>query len=116
MILTGTSARLLVASLIFTTQTNAAVTRNSASTKHDNNTAIHWKPCEENVSIPLLCGTLDVPLDYTVAKSNKSLTLKLVKLPGKQPLQGSVLVNGGGPGVSSRNYVATVGTVIQRCA
>ena len=71
---------------------------------------ITWGPCNLNpnatASIPLTCGTLAVPLDYTNPDST-TLNLNLVKVDAvKQPARSSILFNPGGPGASGREYVA----------
>ena len=42
--------------------------------------SITWFDCKQNVSIPITCGTLSVPLDYTDLASNKTIELQLVKV------------------------------------
>ena len=80
---------------------------------------INWYACAQNASIATTCGTLDVPLDYTAAASNESLTLHLVKVFRNlavalrseltnvnleqinatiQPSKGSIIFDFGGPG------------------
>ena len=68
---------------------------------------IDWFPCPQNGTLPLKCGTLEVPLDYEEFTSNQSLTLQLVKIAAvKQPKKGSILFNPGGPGGSGRVFIA----------
>ena len=67
---------------------------------------IHWSSCKQNGTVPFVCGTFQVPLDYTDPASNVSLTLELVKVSAvKQPKKGSILFNPGGPGEPGRDYV-----------
>lgn len=69
--------------------------------------AINWYPCTQNGSLPLTCGTLTIPLDYTNTTSNATLELQLVKVKAlKQPSRGSILFNPGGPGEGGRDWVA----------
>ena len=50
-------------------------------------------------NVPVQCAKLPVPLDYTDASSNKTLTLDLVKYSApKNHSKPSVLLNFGGPG------------------
>jgi hypothetical protein len=80
---------------------------------------IDWFACAQNASISTMCGTLQVPLDYTSALLNKSIALQLVKVcfeadidvvpamnaanvgqinATSQPSKGSILFDFGGPG------------------
>ena len=68
--------------------------------------AIQWVSCRQNGSVPVACGTLKVPLDYSDPSSKETLTLELVKLSAvKQPKKGSILFNPGGPGDSGRDLI-----------
>ena len=64
---------------------------------------IHWTgPCF-NDAPQSICGTLDVPLDYTDQSSNQTIPLHVIKLPAAvPPAEGSppksVIANWGGPG------------------
>ena len=76
---------------------------------------IRWAPsCDEallNVSTtPIECGSLTVPLDYAEPNSSRTLELGLLKIPAtKQPADGTIIVNFGGPGTSGRVDMATTG-------
>jgi hypothetical protein len=64
-------------------------------------TAIQWHACEESYPIPVSCGSILVPLDYTEPQSPERLNLTLFKTHAvKEPFRGSILTNFGGPGVS----------------
>lgn len=79
----------------------------SQATASPNISTIEWFSCEQNATLPVTCGTLTVPLDYTDLSSNKTLDLHLLKFNAtKQPVQGSVLFNPGGPGDSSLDFLA----------
>ena len=68
--------------------------------------SIQWTPCGNNATVPYLCGTLTVPLDYQDKSSNKTLDLALAKVSAsKQPSKGSILFNPGGPGEAGRNML-----------
>ena len=73
--------------------------------------SVSWQPCsQQNATIPIQCGTLTVPLDYSDPLSNKTLDLQLVKVSAvKRPRKGSILFNPGGPGGSGRNIVGQGG-------
>ncbi|KAF5125758.1 Tripeptidyl aminopeptidase [Metarhizium anisopliae] len=62
---------------------------------------LKWSPCEiANATVPLECGTLTVPLDYTNKTANATLQLQLQRAPAKQKSKStkSILLNFGGPG------------------
>ena len=68
--------------------------------------AVDWAPCKQNASLPVTCGSLAVPLDYTNASSQEKLTLELVRREAKkQPKKGTILFNSGGPGIPDRNFL-----------
>ena len=64
-------------------------------------TTIQWAPCDiPNATLPLECGNLTVPLDYTDKKSNATLRLDLLRAPASKKCdkKRSILLNFGGPG------------------
>lgn len=68
--------------------------------------AIKWGPCSFNGTLPIVCGNVSVPLDYT--QPNTSLNLQLVKVPAiNSPSLGSILFNFGGPGAEAQRGLAT---------
>ena len=74
--------------------------------------SISWSPCGNgnNITSSLLCGTLEVPRDYTKPNSNETITLYLANLPAtKQPNKGSIFLNTGGPGLPQRNDLLGIG-------
>ena len=100
---------------------------------------INWFACPQNSSIATTCGTLDVPLDYTAATSNASLTLQLVKVcrcwssldspvalrfsfadasieqinATTQPSKGSIIFDFGGPGnINVDNFAGSNGEAL----
>ena len=77
-----------------------AAERSSASS------TIQWFPCTQNGTLPIICGSLTVPLDYTDTSSNATLNLDLVKIEAvKQPKKGTILFNPGGPGEGGRDLL-----------
>lgn len=70
---------------------------------------INWTGlCDQ--SMIMICGTLEVPLDYTDPSSNETLTLELAKFPAiKKPQKESVLVNFGGPGIPGLDIFSSSG-------
>ncbi|KAB8259671.1 TAP-like protein-domain-containing protein [Aspergillus pseudonomiae] len=77
---------------------------------------IHWKGlCDPtNATGPMICGTLDVPLDYTDSQSNKTLTLDIAKWPAtKTPAAEPIIFNFGGPGVNSFEGLGSYGEEFQ---
>ena len=69
---------------------------------------IAWKACKDlNSSLPLSCGSLAVPLDYTDACSEETTSILMAKLSAtKKPSKGSILLNFGGPGETGRSSLA----------
>lgn len=67
------------------------------------NRGIRWGPCSiETGGLPVQCGNLTVPLDYTNKSRTDTIELNLIKLPAKQQPapKGSILLNFGGPGAN----------------
>lgn len=60
---------------------------------------IQWGPCTLNASIPVDCGNVTVPLDYSTPNSTATLDIELLRVRAtNQPSKGSILFNPGGPG------------------
>ena len=78
--------------------------------------AIEWGPCSDlglNESVPLSCGSLAVPLDYTDPDCKETLDLQILKVPAlKQPSKGSVFFNVGGPGASGIEEMTLTGKLL----
>ena len=76
---------------------------------------IEWAPCTEFKNpVPLQCGNLKVPLDYSNPNSTETLQLQLIKVPAtKIPAKGSILFNFGGPGEPGRIYMNITGPGIR---
>ncbi len=69
--------------------------------------SVDWFPCDQNASLPVTCGSLAVPWDYTDLDSGKTLNLSLLKVNAtREPVKGSILLNPGGPGELSREFLA----------
>ncbi|KAF2972961.1 hypothetical protein GQX73_g478 [Xylaria multiplex] len=80
--------------------------------------SIQWKPCPDNLnavaSLPVECGTLDVPLDYTAVDNTETLELSLVRVPAvKKPAKHTILFNFGGPGLEVRYTLASLADMLQ---
>ncbi len=72
-------------------------------------TGVSWHPCTAQ-GASLLCGSLQVPLDYSRPQGRK-ITLALSEVPATAPAdkrQGVLLVNPGGPGGSGLGLAAFV--------
>ncbi|KAF8335939.1 uncharacterized protein EI90DRAFT_3014525 [Cantharellus anzutake] len=68
-----------------------------------------WSPCVEDPTY--LCGTFDVPLDWTPGKESRGkATLAVVKYPAPGQRRGSLFVNPGGPGGSGYDFVLGMGS------
>ncbi|EFE37774.1 proteinase, putative [Trichophyton verrucosum HKI 0517] len=75
---------------------------------------ISWGPCDINATLPIQCGSLGVPLDYTDSKSNATLNLQLLKVPAiNGASKGSILFNFGGPGFGARAKLAGAAKILQ---
>ncbi len=76
---------------------------------------IAWTPCElDGATVPVSCGTLSVPLDYTDSHSNATLALELRRIPAAHsPSRGSILFNFGGPGDTGFVDVAVFGDLLR---
>lgn len=79
---------------------------------------LKWRPCDlpfpkslkEQITVPIDCATLKVPLDYTKPKLGKMLDIQLVKVHAtKEPRKGSVIFNPGGPKSSGVEEVVVKG-------
>lgn len=82
---------------------------------------IVWKPsCPPeitslNSSLPIVCGSLQVPLDYTNVSSTKTLDLHLYKIAVANGTKSkhSVLLNFGGPGNDGLNNFSMNSSALQ---
>lgn len=71
------------------------------------NQVLRWTPCPVDTTVDetqyyapdLECATIDVPLDYTNAKS-EGLVIPLVRVPATNPSNRTIIYNPGGPGAS----------------
>lgn len=67
---------------------------------------VEWFECDNLYtnasSVPITCGTLTVPLDYTEPRSNKTHIIDLIKTPAQsEPSNGTIVLSFGGPGVNA---------------
>lgn len=79
------------------------------------NATIDWKDCPKDIisKLPVKCGSVDVPLDYT-DKSAGTLQLNMVKVPAvKKPSKGSIMLNFGGPGEEAQATLGLFSYVLQ---
>ncbi|KAK4163944.1 hypothetical protein QBC43DRAFT_238407 [Cladorrhinum sp. PSN259] len=83
--------------------------------------SIKWIPCPEgefNSTLPVQCGALRVPLDYSQTNRTnltETITLELVKIPAlSTPSKGSIQLNFGGPGAPSREAAVALGPLLQQ--
>lgn len=95
--------------ILAATLSGAALTSAQPSVKRQDASSVEWSECEFDwvaqgsnpFKLPIQCGTLEVPLDYTDDGNEETLRLDLVKIPAtKEPILGSMLYNPGGPGTS----------------
>lgn len=79
-----------------------------ASRQSNTTNEIQWGECDFNASVPIECGSLGVPLDYTDPASG-TLDLSLSKVAAvNEPFKGSILFNFGGPGFEA---IKTLGSL-----
>ncbi|KAJ4003904.1 hypothetical protein NW752_012039 [Fusarium irregulare] len=79
--------------------------------------SLQWGPCDLDLAEDAQklikagdCATIEVPLDYTDPKSEKTVELQLIRYNAtKKPFKGSVLWNPGGPGISGIETLAYLG-------
>lgn len=87
------------------------------SSLNSTGSSIKWTECSSDLtelaSLPVECAQLNVPLDYTDDKTNKTVALNLIRVPAtKQPSLGSILMNFGGPGAGAVSPTASSGMVL----
>lgn len=78
---------------------------------------IEWGPCDFEAlgTLPVECGSLAVPLDYTDPSSNRTLNLELLRSRAiHTPSKGSILFNFGGPGYETIHTLDIVATVLHK--
>ncbi|OAQ72013.1 peptidase S33, tripeptidyl-peptidase [Pochonia chlamydosporia 170] len=89
----------------------------TAASSQGKNSIIQWGKCNDSNldnTIPVDCGYLELPLDYTDLESNSTLNLALLRVPAAtQPAKGSIILNFGGPGVPGRESLASAGQLLQ---
>lgn len=95
--------------ILAATLSGATLTSALSSVKRQDAGSVEWSKCEfdweaagtNQFKLPIQCGTLEVPLDYTDDGNDETLRLDLVRIPAtKEPILGSMLYNPGGPGES----------------
>ncbi|ETS76223.1 hypothetical protein PFICI_11610 [Pestalotiopsis fici W106-1] len=78
---------------------------------------IEWGACEESINstLPIQCGTLTVPLDYTNVSDTRTIDLALLRIPSLNTTsKGSILFNFGGPGAEARNTLVSYEETLMR--
>lgn len=77
---------------------------------------IQWGNCSFAATVPILCATLPVPLDYNDTTSNATLDLSLIKVPVATNVtsKGSILFNFGGPGDEAVQTLASIAPQLQK--
>src|SRR5688500_12685294 len=76
---------------------------------------LHWQPCDGELGVGVECATATVPLDYD-DPDGATVDLDLARVPAAEPAQriGSLFVNPGGPGGSSRGFAPFFGRLVPR--
>lgn len=77
------------------------------------NSTIQWSPCPSAISnltnLKVDCTQFAVPLDYTDKSSKETTLLPMIRVPAtKKPVLGSIILNYGGPGLTSITQGAQV--------
>jgi hypothetical protein len=97
----------------------AAATASPLAVRQTNTTqsTIAWGDCPEiysaNATLPVQCGNLKVPLDYS-APNSSTFELVVIKVPALNgPSKGSIFVNFGGPGGPTLRSLASRGKQLQ---
>lgn len=76
---------------------------------------IGWGPCPFNGTLPIVCGTLSVPLDYSNPDNNSTTNLELARISAvNTPSKGSILFNFGGPGYEAIQTLASLASYLQK--
>jgi hypothetical protein len=76
---------------------------------------VQWMSCGLNGTVAVQCGSLAVPLDYTLPNSTSTINLELFKVSAtKGPSKGSILLNFGGPGDPGDTSLAALGQELLR--
>lgn len=102
----------------FILQASVLVT-NVLALSDDQQSRIQWTgPCAvKNQTAPMICGTLDVPRDYTDSCPDKTVTLDIAKVApidaSSDEKPESIILNFGGPGDDSLTYMASLGSQLQ---
>lgn len=74
--------------------------------------AIQWGECDFEATVPIECGSLQVPLDYTDPEAG-TLDLSLSKVAAAEgPSKGSILMNFGGPGYEAIETLGKQGSLL----
>ncbi|KAJ3100505.1 hypothetical protein HDU97_002187 [Phlyctochytrium planicorne] len=81
-----------------------------ALNERDAASAINWQPCtaDDLKGLGLLCGALQVPVNYLDKSDNRTFALALSKFPATKPSRGAILVNPGGPGGKGLRFARSV--------
>ncbi|KAF3022560.1 hypothetical protein E8E14_013001 [Neopestalotiopsis sp. 37M] len=83
---------------------------NTRAGQNSTSGSIAWGDCEESINstLPIQCGTLTVPLDYTNASDGRTIDLALLRIPTLNTTsKGSILFNFGGPGAEARHTLVS---------
>ncbi len=76
---------------------------------------IEWGACPSSFPnpVPIECATYAVPLDYTDKSSKATVNLEMLRIRAPtQPSLGSIFVNFGGPGGSTRDVMGTYAVLL----
>lgn len=83
-----------------------------------NSSAVEWGPCPDkapfvNATAQIDCGNISVPLDYTEPNSTHLWDIPLIRVKAlRQPSQGTIQINFGGPGYTVIDGLVTRAAVL----
>ena len=96
-------AAILVVVATACTRGSTSVAKHTPSSSQSTSQTVAWTPCSGGFQ----CGTLAVPLDYSLNDNGETMQIALIRKPAIDSAHriGSLLTNPGGPGASGIDYL-----------